>query len=79
MAGQVGRNQQLQAILAYHMIFGSVPSSDVGIDRYLYGGAGSRGEGKEVYGGLAASFLDMLYGSVAKGQAHEFTSGQGII
>ena len=65
--GQVGRKQQLHAILVYHTILGSVPSTDVGIDRYLDAGAGSRGEGKQVDSGLAASFLDVFDGSVAQG------------
>ena len=65
--GQVGRKQQLHTILVYHTILGSVPSTDVGIDRYLDAGAGSRGEGKQVYGSLAAFFLDVFDGSVAQG------------
>ncbi len=44
-----------------HLVTRGVPApGNVGIDRYLSGGTGSRGYAYQVYGGAAALFLNVL-------------------
>ncbi len=59
--GQVGGHQQLHSFLVNHLVTRGVPAPcNVGIDRYLSGGTGSRGNADQVYRGAAALFLDVL-------------------
>ena len=74
MAGvlsQVWRHQQLYPILPDQLIVGDVPpSANVGIDRYLSSGTGSRGEANQLHGGPPAFLLDMLHGFIADSYLH---------
>ncbi len=59
--GQVGGHQQLHSFLVDHLVTRGVPApGDVGIDRYLSGGTGSRRNAHQVYRGAAALFLNVL-------------------
>ena len=59
--GQVGGHQQLHSFLMDHLVTRGVAApGDVGIDRYLSGGTGSRGNAHQVYCGAAALFLNVL-------------------
>ena len=59
--GQIGGHQQLHSFLMDHLVPRGVPAPGyVGIDRYLSGRTGSRGNADQVYRGAAALFLDVL-------------------
>ncbi len=59
--GQVGGHQQFHSFLTDHLVTRGVPPpGDVGIDRYLSGGTGSRGNAHQVHRGAAALFLNVL-------------------
>ena len=59
--GQVGGHQQLHTFLTDHLVTRGVPApGNVGIDRYLSGGTGSRGNAHQGYRGAAALFLNVL-------------------
>jgi hypothetical protein len=69
---QVRRHQQLYSILPEQFISRGVPTSaNVGINRYLSGGAGSRGEANQFYGGPPALLLDVFQGFIADSYLHE--------
>ncbi len=75
MLGQVGGHQQLHSFLTDHLVTRGVPApGNVGIDRYLSGGTGSRGNAHQVYRGAAAPFLNVLDRPLAQGQLHETAS-----
>ena len=61
VVGQLGQDEQFDAVLFYLSVGGDVAAGESGIDRYLSGVAASRGEGQQVDGRLAALALDMLY------------------
>jgi hypothetical protein len=68
---QLRRYQQLYSILPDCLIFRDIPPpANVGINRYLNGGTGSRGEANQVYGGPPTFLLDMPYGFIADSYLH---------
>ena len=59
-----------------HLVTRSVTApGDVGIDRYLSGRTGSRGNTDQVYRGAAALFLNVLDRLLAQIYLHRATSG----
>ena len=75
MLGQVGGHQQLHSFLTDHLVTRGVPPpGDVGIDRYLSGGTGSRGNAHQVYRSAAALFLNVLDRPLAQIYLHRTPS-----
>jgi hypothetical protein len=72
--GQVWRDHQFQTVLSYQLVLGQVLAAfDIGIDRYLSGGTGSRGDADQVNGGPTAPFLNVFPGFFTDGNPHNAT------
>ena len=73
MLGQGRCYQQLDPVLLYYVVWGKIPSTDMGIDRYLSESAGSTREEDEVYRCPPTLLLDVGLGFFAEVNLHKFT------